>query len=117
MSKAFANRYNAASKKCCNCYAELPATGQYFYRNSRATDGFQSRCKTCDNGHGPRRAADEHSRPNAEKRARKICMLCANQPWRVEGPRCRNPACGLLYADEPQPELELRRFDDILSRV
>lgn len=36
-------------KQCSRCHNEYPATSEYFFRNKRSKDGFQSQCKSCKN--------------------------------------------------------------------
>ena len=36
-------------KQCSRCHDEYPATSEYFFRNKRSKDGFQSQCKSCKN--------------------------------------------------------------------
>lgn len=34
---------------CHKCGAAFPRTEQYFYRDSKMSDGFSSQCKSCQN--------------------------------------------------------------------
>lgn len=38
--------------------------------------------------------------PGNRGKGSSICKLCHSMPWRVSGPRCKNPSCRLLYAAE-----------------
>lgn len=40
---------SAGLKTCCSCHKTFPATAEFFYRNSKVTDGLSSACKSCHN--------------------------------------------------------------------
>jgi len=96
----------AAEKQCSRCRQWFER--KQFYRSARAKDGLQSACKSCDDARSGTRMESNGSRPGAEKPSRKICSLCCNQSWCVDGPECRR--CGLKFAPEPRPEMVLRKF-------
>lgn len=104
---------------CKHCQKPKPETlDHYSIRIHRdGSQGFRSTCREC------RRLLDrqkppedlEDSTPLSQKDrvlrpSSKWCVLCANLPWRVVGPRCRNPTCNLLYRDEPKVELVFHRY-------
>jgi len=107
-------RHDDATEKQCRVCRKWKPRKNGFYSRSCAPDGLQTICKACDNARSSKRAEyPEGDRPSACKRG-KFCNECGGLPHRVEGKRCRR--CGLAFADEAPPELELRRFDDIRTR-
>lgn len=53
------------TKRCSKCRKDLPADPQNFYRQSDASDGFNSRCKACVSSSHKRKP--EQSRELARK--------------------------------------------------
>jgi len=49
-------------KKCTKCGRELPATNEFFYRDSRTKDGFVSRCKECRDTADKERRLRDHEK-------------------------------------------------------
>ena len=100
------------TKRCGRCHAQLPLSkfqSRTYHNRTGITLGVRSVCKACSH----KRDAEYQKRPASqpkiepEAKASRSCTRCEAMSWRVRGPRCQ---CGLLYADEPRPELELRRY-------
>jgi hypothetical protein len=112
-------RAKAVTRRCTGCETSYPSTPEHFPPRgidvTHPEGGLRSRCWSCHrasrNGCG---ANPRRMRPLAAEReyirGPKPCDDCGSMPWRVAGPRC--PCCKLEYADEPAPELQLRRFDN-----
>lgn len=45
----YTNTLGLKSKRCSKCEEELPATPEFYRDDSRKKDGFQSRCRLCEN--------------------------------------------------------------------
>ncbi len=103
---------------CNGCQKPKLQTSEHFSprKNPGGSLAFKQPCREC------RRIADRERERNGKAHgvgkgpkeraftaSSKICSLCANQSWRVVGPRCRNPDCKLLYKDEPAAELVTHR--------
>jgi hypothetical protein len=102
---------------CKNCKKAKPETVEHYAIHRRLKTGsksFKPTCREC------RRTLDREldARANAAgvlaskvdrvfSASSKVCALCANQPWRVVGPRCRG--CKRLYQDEKKVELTFHR--------
>lgn len=49
---------DSTTKQCSRCDKVLPATPEFFYRNVKAKDGFQTFCKTCQSQRKPLRKSE-----------------------------------------------------------
>lgn len=108
-----APRAAPAQEKACNgCHTPKPLTD--FYRSKKTADGHQGMCKACDALRSANRGRGRSGERVGACKTGKICLLCGSMSHRVEGKRCRR--CGLAFAEEAPPELELRRYDDIRAR-
>jgi preprotein translocase subunit Sss1 len=101
---------------CKHCKKPKAETIENYAMHIRKTGSrvWKTTCREC------RRILDRARKPTNNNEAQqpldngrpfrvssKRCTLCANQPWRVVGPRCRG--CKRLYADEPKVELVTHR--------
>ena len=116
MTRAPARGAPVQEKPCTGCHVTKPLAD--FYRSKKTADGHQGMCKACDAVRSANRACGSGN-ANGERvgacKTGKICLLCGSMPHRVEGAKCRR--CRLAFAEEAPLELELRRFDDIRTRV
>ena len=55
-------------KICSKCGKELPATFEYYHKDSATKDGFYSSCKTCNN-----------KTPTSQKEGYKVCIRCLRE--------------------------------------
>lgn len=102
-------------KRCGQCHASLPLSyfpTRTYHNRSGITIGVRSTCKLCAAKRDRELKDGRKPKPRAEPNQGSSCALCAGLSHRVKGPRCR---CGLTYADEPKPELELRRYREMNS--
>lgn len=90
-------------KRCSWCGRDLPRDTAHFYRNTKAGDGLQARCRDCDRDYSKLRSPKNGARglvafdPAGVRRPQKICPLCCGLPHRVAGLVCSK--CGLARRD------------------
>lgn len=78
----------------CSCGEEITIYGNKL-REAR-TEGRELACASCKPQPGRPKGSSVGRPPNKSK---KICTLCCNLPWQVQGEVCEN--CGKHYAEEP----------------
>jgi hypothetical protein len=106
-------------KTCLSCGEPKPATLAHYSSQGRKADGthqLRSRCRECRGKGKNVQGVRKHfvsAVPGAPAYipGPKPCVNCHDMPWRVDGMRCA--CCGLAWAKEPKPELQLRRFDRV----
>ena len=105
----------SGNKRCTGCLERRPFDEFELYPASdvkRAPGARRSRCNMCRSS---QRATGKLLNTRANRSdpdyipGPKPCDACGSMTWRVAGHVCVE--CALEYADEPKPELQLRRFD------
>lgn len=75
-------------KRCSKCGLLFPATPEYFYRNSKASDGLRCDCKICqqkrykiyyDNKHKLEKEAKEKQENELKFQGIKVCSKCGKK--------------------------------------
>jgi hypothetical protein len=105
-------------RACKNCNVPKPETADHYSTriNKKGVKFFRPICRACRRTADRSRVRDysgteSYSPPTMTDRviteSSKLCSLCANQSWRVVGPRCRG--CMRIYQDEPKVELITHR--------
>jgi hypothetical protein len=51
----YVDKLGLKTKKCSKCEENLPATAEFFGEHSQSSDGFQPKCRNCDNFRKKRR--------------------------------------------------------------
>lgn len=100
---------------CIRCMLSKPRTKRYWRERSTCRDGLEPRvCRSCRSIE--RRALEAKQRaaaraakgpPAPRVTVGRLCPECYGMAHRVEWKRCLT--CGLPRAEEPRPELQLRR--------